>query len=41
VQPLQPWAIILGHEKEEKKVMKFPVRKKRAARKKTSKSINQ
>jgi predicted PurR-regulated permease PerM len=41
VQPLQPWAIILGHEKEEKKVMKFPVRKKRAAAKKTNKSTNQ
>jgi predicted PurR-regulated permease PerM len=24
VQPLKPWAIILGHEKEEKKVLKFP-----------------
>jgi predicted PurR-regulated permease PerM len=41
VQPLQPWAIILGHEKEEKKVMKFPVRKKRVQRKRTNKSINQ
>jgi predicted PurR-regulated permease PerM len=38
VQPLQPWAIILGHEKEEKKVMKFPVRKKRTATAKTKQS---
>jgi len=29
VEPLQPWGIILGHEKEEKKVMKFPRRKKK------------
>jgi predicted PurR-regulated permease PerM len=41
VQPLQPWAIILGHEKEEKKVMKFPVRKKRTVTKGTNKSTNQ
>ena len=27
VQPLKPWAIILGHEKEEKKVLKFPRKK--------------
>ena len=32
VQPLKPWAIILGHEKEEKKVLKFP-------RKKTKKPV--
>jgi predicted PurR-regulated permease PerM len=38
VQPLQPWAIILGHEKEEKKVMKFPVRKKRTVTVKTKQS---
>ncbi len=29
VQPLKPWAILLGHEKEEKKVMKFPRKKKK------------
>jgi predicted PurR-regulated permease PerM len=29
VEPLKPWAIILGHEKEEKKVMKFSRRRKR------------
>lgn len=29
VEPLRPWAIILGHEKAEKKVMKFPRRRKR------------
>ena len=31
VVPLQPWAILLGHEKAEKKVMKFPRRNKKAA----------
>jgi len=29
VEPLKPWAIILGHEKEEKKVLKFPRKKKK------------
>lgn len=28
VEPLKPWAIILGHEKEEKKILKFPAKKK-------------
>ena len=27
VEPLKPWAILLGHEKEEKKVLKLPRRK--------------
>lgn len=30
VEPLHPWAIILGHEKEEKKVLKFPRKKRKA-----------
>ncbi len=29
VEPLKPWAILLGHEKQEKKVMKFPRKKKK------------
>lgn len=29
VEPLKPWAIILGHEKEEKKVLKFPKKRKK------------
>ena len=32
VEPLKPWAILLGHEKAEKKVLKFPVRKKNVAK---------
>lgn len=28
VEPLKPWAILLGHEKKEKKVLKFPRKKK-------------
>lgn len=29
VEPLKPWAILLGHEKKEKKVIKFPQKKKK------------
>lgn len=29
VEPLQPWAILLGHEKEERKVLKFPRKQKK------------
>jgi putative permease len=36
VEPLKPWAIILGHEKEEKKVLKFPHKK----RKKTAQVVH-
>lgn len=28
VEPLKPWAILLGHEKKEKKVLRFPAKKK-------------
>jgi predicted PurR-regulated permease PerM len=28
VEPLQPWAILLGHEKKERKVLKFPRKRK-------------
>lgn len=28
VEPLKPWAILLGHERKEKKMLKFPKRKK-------------
>ena len=28
IETLKPWAILLGHEKQEKKLKKFPVRKK-------------
>jgi len=30
IEVLKPWAILLGHEKEEKKLKKFPRRKKKA-----------
>ena len=30
VEPLKPWAILLGHEKAEKKLLKFPIKKKAA-----------
>jgi len=32
VEPLKPWAILLGHEKKENNVLKFPKAKKRIAK---------
>lgn len=32
VEPLKPWAILLGHEKEERKMMKFPRGKKKTVK---------
>jgi predicted PurR-regulated permease PerM len=29
IEPLKPWAILLGHERTEKKLKKFPVKKKK------------
>ncbi|MBV9963626.1 MAG: AI-2E family transporter [Parafilimonas sp.] len=33
IEPLKPWAILLGHEKAEKKLKKFAVRKKQTIKK--------